>query len=61
MSTFVTVLAQTAADDRETVQIVVGLVSIALGVLILIVPRLLNYIVAGYLIVIGIVWLAAGL
>lgn len=61
MSTLMTVLAQTAPDDRETGQIIVGIVSIVLGVLILVVPRLLNYIVAAYLIVIGIIWLAAGL
>lgn len=34
-----------------------ALVSLAAGIAILIVPRLLNYIVAGYLIVIGILGL----
>jgi len=33
------------------------LVSIAAGVLILIMPKLLNYIVAGYLIVVGVIGL----
>jgi hypothetical protein len=37
------------------------LAALVAGILILIVPRLLNYIVAAYLIVIGIIWLAAGL
>ena len=35
-------------------------ISLIAGILILIVPRLLNYIVAIYLIVIGLVGLAAG-
>lgn len=33
------------------------LLSIAVGILILVVPRLLNYLVAGYLIVIGVLQL----
>jgi uncharacterized membrane protein HdeD (DUF308 family) len=41
--------------------VVAGIISIVLGVLILIMPRLLNYIVAAYLIVIGVIWLLAGL
>ncbi len=61
MPTLVAALAQMAAEDRDTAQIIVGVISLVLGVLILLVPRLLNYIVAGYLIVIGILWLVAGL
>lgn len=38
-----------------------GVVSVVLGVLIFLVPRLLNYIVAAYLIIIGVIWLIAGL
>jgi uncharacterized membrane protein HdeD (DUF308 family) len=47
------------AHDTELV--IAGIVSVALGVLIFLVPRLLNYIVAAYLVVIGIIWLIAGL
>lgn len=47
------------AHDTELV--IAGIVSVALGVLIFVVPRLLNYIVAAYLVVIGIIWLIAGL
>lgn len=36
------------------------LISLIAGVLILIVPRLLNYIVAGYLIVVGLLGLFGG-
>nr|WP_240194314.1 DUF3096 domain-containing protein [Desulfopila inferna] len=36
------------------------LVSLIAGILILVVPRLLNYIVAGYLIVIGLIGLFGG-
>jgi len=36
------------------------LVSLIAGVLILIAPRLLNYIVAAYLIVVGVIGLAGG-
>jgi uncharacterized membrane protein HdeD (DUF308 family) len=41
--------------------VIAGIVSIVLGVLILVMPRLLNYIVAAYLIIIGVLWLLAGL
>lgn len=36
------------------------LVSLIAGVLILVVPRLLNYIVAGYLIIVGLIGLFGG-
>lgn len=56
-----TLLAQVdAGNGADSAQIIVGIISIALGVLILIVPRILNYVVAAYLVVIGIVWLVAG-
>ena len=43
-----------------TVHLALGpLLALAAGITILIVPRLLNYIVAGYLILIGIVGLVA--
>jgi uncharacterized membrane protein HdeD (DUF308 family) len=47
------------AHDTELV--VAGVVSVILGVLIFLVPRLLNYIVAAYLIIVGVIWLIAGL
>jgi len=56
------VLGQVSVDTRgyDTELIIAGVVSIALGVLIFIVPRLLNYVVAAYLVVIGIIWIVAG-
>jgi uncharacterized membrane protein HdeD (DUF308 family) len=39
----------------ETNALIFGILSLAFGILILIVPRVLNYIVAVYLILIGIV------
>ena len=49
------------ADGNDTALIIAGIVSIVLGVLIFAVPRLLNYIVAGYLVIVGVIWLVAGL
>jgi hypothetical protein len=45
-------LALTASENR---QLVAGIVSLATGALIFLVPRLLNYIVAAYLVAVGIV------
>jgi hypothetical protein len=45
------VLAYTAAEQRR---LIAGIVSIGLGVLIFAVPRLLNYIVAAYFVVVGV-------
>jgi uncharacterized membrane protein HdeD (DUF308 family) len=45
------VLAYTAAEQRR---LIAGIVSIGLGLLIFAVPRLLNYIVAAYLVVVGV-------
>ena len=63
MTTLASLFAQveTVTDGNDTALIIAGIVSIALGVLILAVPRLLNYIVAGYLVIVGIIWLVAGL
>jgi hypothetical protein len=36
------------------VPLLIAVISLIVGILILIVPRLLNYIVAGYLIIIGV-------
>jgi uncharacterized membrane protein HdeD (DUF308 family) len=44
-------LAYTAQEQR---QLIAGIVSIGVGVLIFVFPRLLNYIVAAYLIAVGI-------
>jgi hypothetical protein len=41
--------------------LVVGIISVLAGILILAVPRVLNYVVAAYLIVIGILWILAGI
>jgi hypothetical protein len=46
---------------HDTELVLAGIVSIALGILIFVVPRLLNYIVAAYLVIVGIIWLVAGL
>jgi hypothetical protein len=63
MTTLASLFAQveTVTDGNDTALIIAGIVSIALGVLIFAVPRLLNYIVAGYLVIVGIIWLVAGL
>ncbi len=50
------VLAQTGVSLNLTIS---GIVSLIAGILILIVPRLLNYIVAIYLIVIGLLLIFA--
>jgi uncharacterized membrane protein HdeD (DUF308 family) len=41
--------------------LIAGIISLLAGVLILVVPRVLNYIVAVYLIVIGVLWIIAAL
>lgn len=41
--------------------LIAGIVSLLAGILILVVPRVLNYIVAIYLIVVGILWIIASL
>ncbi len=55
------VLAQAEEVRRATDApvLVAGIVSLALGILILVIPRLLSYIVAGYLIVVGVLWIIA--
>jgi uncharacterized membrane protein HdeD (DUF308 family) len=57
MATTLAVLAQLEGNTL----LIAGIISIVLGVLILVRPALLNYIVAAYLIVIGVIWLLAGL
>jgi uncharacterized membrane protein HdeD (DUF308 family) len=46
-----------AMTQAETNALLLGIVSLAFGVLILMVPRILNYVVALYLIVIGILFI----
>ena len=54
MYEFALMLAQ-RAEEVEVNLTLPGIIALVAGVLILIIPRLLNYIVAGYLIVVGIV------
>lgn len=54
------VLAQAAQVGGGSL-VLVGVVSVLAGILILVVPRVLNYVVAAYLIVIGVLWIVAGL
>jgi hypothetical protein len=44
-------LALTATENR---QLIAGIVSCGVGVLIFLIPRLLNYLVAAYLVVVGV-------
>lgn len=41
--------------------LVLGIVSVLAGILIFVVPKALNYIVALYLIIVGVLWIIAGL
>jgi uncharacterized membrane protein HdeD (DUF308 family) len=50
-----------ARTQAETNALLLGIVSLAFGVLILAVPRILNYVVALYLIVIGILFIIRAL
>jgi hypothetical protein len=50
------ILAYTAHEKRELIG---GIVSVALGVLIFLFPRLLNYIVAAYFVLAGILLILA--
>jgi uncharacterized membrane protein HdeD (DUF308 family) len=52
------VLAQAETGNGSLV--LVGVVSVLAGILILVVPRVLNYVVAAYLIVVGVLWVVAG-
>ena len=54
-----TVLAQ--AEIATGNLVLLGVVSLLAGILILVVPRVLNYVVAAYLIIVGILWIVAGL
>lgn len=49
-----TILAQ-RGNDVEVDLTLPGIVALVAGILILFIPRLLNYIVAGYLIIVGLI------
>jgi uncharacterized membrane protein HdeD (DUF308 family) len=51
-----TLIAYTAHEKR---QLVAGVVSIAFGVLIFVFPRFLNYLVAAYLVIVGVLLVLA--
>ena len=61
MTQLATLLAQANRNDVDTPQLLIGIVSLALGILILIIPRLLNYIVAAYLVIVGVLAVIAAL
>jgi uncharacterized membrane protein HdeD (DUF308 family) len=48
------VLALVAYTAQEQRRLIAGIISIAVGVLIFVFPRLLNYVVGAYLVVVGI-------
>jgi uncharacterized membrane protein HdeD (DUF308 family) len=48
------VLALVAYTAQEQRRLIAGIISIVVGVLIFVFPRLLNYIVGAYLVVVGI-------
>jgi hypothetical protein len=50
-----------AMTQAETNALLLGIISLGFGVMILIVPRILNYVVALYLIVIGILFILRAL
>ena len=59
MNTAVAQLAQAEVAGGNLV--LLGVISLAAGILILIVPRVLNYVVAAYLIIIGVLWIVTGI
>lgn len=55
----VAVLAQVEVASANL--LLLGIVSLLAGIVILVAPRVLNYIVAAYLIVVGVLWIISGL
>lgn len=53
------ILAQ--VEVTSTSLLVLGIISLLAGIVILVAPRVLNYIVAAYLIVVGIIWIVSSL
>jgi hypothetical protein len=56
-----TLLPVLQVEVTSTSLLILGMVSVAAGVLIFLVPRILNYLVAAYLVIIGIIWILAAL
>lgn len=54
-----TVLAQVEVANSNL--LILGIISLIAGIAILVAPKVLNYIVAGYLIIIGVLWIIAAL
>ncbi len=59
MTAFEPLLAQIEIASVNV--LVLGILSVLAGILILAVPKALNYIVALYLIIVGVIWIIAGL
>jgi uncharacterized membrane protein HdeD (DUF308 family) len=59
MSPSAMLLAQTEVAGGNL--LLLGVISLLAGILILVVPRVLNYVVAAYLIVVGVLWIVAAL
>ncbi len=57
MAALATVLAQRGGEEISFRFDLFGIIALAAGILILIFPRVLNYIVAAYLIVVGLITL----
>jgi uncharacterized membrane protein HdeD (DUF308 family) len=60
MGSVAPLLAQ-AIEVTSANLLVLGIISLLAGILIIAVPRVLNYIVAGYLIIVGVLWIIAGI
>jgi uncharacterized membrane protein HdeD (DUF308 family) len=58
MTAFEPLLAQIELTSGNLLAL--GIVSVLAGILIFVVPKALNYIVAAYLIVVGVLWIIAG-
>jgi uncharacterized membrane protein HdeD (DUF308 family) len=52
-------LAQVEVDSGNL--LVLGILSLLAGLVILVAPRVLNYIVAAFLIIVGVLWIVAAL
>lgn len=60
MAAVAPLLAQ-AVEVASANLLVLGIISLLAGILIIVVPRVLNYVVAGYLIIVGVLWIIAGM
>ena len=58
MTAFEPLLAQIELTSGNLLAL--GIVSVLAGILIFVVPKALNYIVAAYLIIVGVLWIIAG-